>query len=269
LGGAYIVFAMLAFFGGCADRLILFPQTGDAKPLGVRPHELPFEDGRLQVWIADAPRGQEPQAFVLSFNGNADRAERAIVHEALLWNAHPVEVWAVNYPGYGGSTGPAKLARLGPAGLVAYDALKQHAGDRPIFVAGNSLGTAVALHVATQRDVAGAVLVNPPPLRQLILGRWGWWNLWLIAGPIAMAVPSDLNSVANARQATAPAVFTLSTLDSVVPYKWQKMVHQAYAGPTQTFTQDANHNDPLTTEGERTLRQHIAWLYTQATAGRE
>ncbi len=267
-GSIYLVFSMIAFFGGCADRLILFPQTGPAKPLGVRSHAIAFEQGALQIWIADPPENQPPKAYVLTFNGNADRAENAVISESYFWNAHPVEVWAVNYPGYGDSTPPAKLARLGPAGLAAYDALRLHAGDQPIIVSGTSLGTAVALHIAANRDVNGLLLLNPPPLKQMILGRFGWWNLWLIAGPVALAIPSDLDSIPNARQANAPALFTLSTQDSVVPYAWQQKVYAAYAGPKQALAIEADHNDPLTPEGERALRNHIAWLYEQAIRSR-
>lgn len=259
---------MGVFFGGCADRLLLFPQVGEVMPPGAQAREIPFEQGELQLWIAPPPAHQTPEAFLLVFNGNADRAEYAVTGAASLWKAHPVEVWAANYPGYGGSTGPAKLNRLGPAGLAAYDAIKQHAGDRPIIVFGNSLGTAVTLHVAANRDPAGLILMNPPPLRQMILGRFGWWNLWLIAGPVAMAVPSDLDSIANAGAATMPAVFILSTRDSVVPYAWQKRVMTAYAGPVQLVEANADHNDVAEPQTQQEMRKKIAWLYDQATTAR-
>lgn len=254
--------------GGCADKLLLFPQTGEARPVGASRHVLPGPDGgELEVWIAPpAERFSEPAAYLLAFNGNADRAENAVVIESHFWNQHAVEVWAVNYPGYGGSTGPARLRALGPAGLAAFDALRAHAGDKPIIVAGNSLGTTVALHIAARRDVSGITLMNPPPLRQLIFGRFGWWNLWLLAGPVAMGVPSDLDSLANAARTSAPAVVILSTLDEVVPYKYQLRVHDALAGPKQAVTLIANHNGPLTPEDEVELRQKLSWLFEQATS---
>ena len=86
----------------------------------------------------------------------------------------------------------------------------RRAQGKRIFVTGRSLGTAAALYVAAHRPVAGLVLQNPPPLQSLILRRHGWWNLWLLAGPIAMQVPADLNSLRNAPKVTAPAVFVLA-----------------------------------------------------------
>src|SRR5205814_930955 len=82
------------------------------------------------------------------------------------------------------------------AGLAAFDALKAKADDKPIYVFGASIGSAVALHVAANRDVRGLVLHNPPPLRQIILRNYGWWNLWLLAGPVALQIPRDLDSIA-------------------------------------------------------------------------
>ncbi len=284
-------------FGGCADRLILFPTVIDARPLGPRRLMLPHEDGTLEIWTVKSqdPTGRglpppvqpdvlppelrpatgpsaasqpataaEPEVFVLTFNGNADRADRMVVAEAHLWSSHLVEVWAMNYPGYGLSTGPARLDKIGHAALATFDALKERAGDRPIIVSGMSLGSAAALYVAAQRDVQGVVLWNPPPLRQLILGRFGWWNLWLLAGPVALGVPPELDSLANARHAGAPALFVLSTHDEVVPYKYQQRVYDAYAGPKDLLTLGGGHNDALTTEAEREMRGKLNQLYRQA-----
>jgi surfactin synthase thioesterase subunit len=99
-------------------------------------------------------RGQ-PQTYVLRFYGKADRTDRWVAAEAEMWNNRAVEVWGMNYPGFGGSTGPARLARLGPAALTAFDAMKAAAQDRPIMVFGPSLGTTTALHVAAHRKSRG------------------------------------------------------------------------------------------------------------------
>src|ERR1700730_6520719 len=98
----------------------------------------------------------------------------------------------MNYPGYGGSTGPA---RIGPAALAAFDAIKESARDRPIVLFGASIGTAAALHIAAHRPVTGLILHNPPAIRPMILRQFGWWNLWLLAGPVALQIPRDLDNV--------------------------------------------------------------------------
>jgi pimeloyl-ACP methyl ester carboxylesterase len=154
------------------DRLILFPTTTPIGAAGATRKSVAFAGGELEIWQAAsrvARRSGRTDAYVLRFYGNADRAEHWVATEAEMWNNRAIEVWGVNYPGFGGSTGPARLATLGPAALTVFDALKEVACDRPIIVFGASLGTTVALHIAAQRRVAGLILQNPPPLRQMIL----------------------------------------------------------------------------------------------------
>ncbi len=232
---------------GVADRLILHPSNQPVKIPGVtRGPDVTAPSGNVEIWTARSAGAEssDPQAFVLSFIGNASRAEYESALVAEEWNAHSVEVWSVNYPGYGQSTGPAKLKAIPAAALAAYDRLASHAAGRRIFLSGNSLGTAASLYVAANRPVAGLVLHNPPPLRRLILGHYGWWNLWLAACPIAMDVPSQLESMANARQVRAPAVFVLAGRDQIVPPRYHQMVVDAYAGPAKLVEfRDAGHND--------------------------
>jgi len=246
------------------DRLILFPTTARIDHGIARRRAIPFQGGELEIWCAASRRAQEQQRadfFILRFYGNADRAERWVAEEAEMWNGRAVEVWGMNYPGFGGSTGPARLARLGPAALAAFDALKETAGDRPILVFGASLGTTTALHVGSHRPVTGLVLHNPPAIRQMILGQFGWWNLWLLAGPWAHRIPADLDSVANAKAIRRPAVFLLAEKDEVVAPRFQSMVVQAYAGEKRIVPlAGANHNSPIDDVALGKLQASVDWL---------
>ncbi len=208
---------------------------------------------------------REPMAFVLEFCGNATRAEQITRYVADRWGVRPVEVWVMNYPGYGQSAGPAKLSAIPPAALATYDVLAQRAKGRPIFLAGNSMGTTAALYVAAERPAAGLVLQSPPPLQRLILQHYGWWNLWLLAGPVALQVPGELNSIHNAPRVRAPAVFLLPSRDSLVPSLYQRMVADAYGGEKQLLVlEDADHNSGITGKDERRLQQALDWLWAAA-----
>src|SRR4051794_37189872 len=175
------------FLGHLPDHLILFPTRTPINAGGAVRKTIPFQNGQLEVWIAQSRLARakgNPEVYVLRFYGNADRAERWVAAEAEMWNDRAVEVWGMNYPGFGGSAGPARLKRIAPAAVTAFDALRREAGERPIVIFGTSIGSAPALHIAAHRAVAGLVLHNPPALRQLILRQYGWWNLWLLAGPV-------------------------------------------------------------------------------------
>src|SRR5881398_3094607 len=175
----YLVLAMVLI--GCADRLILFPSRDPVAIAGQQRVQVAMPQGSLEIWSqpsAGAIR-REPRGYVLAFIGNASRAEFEAEMTAQQWGDLPIEVWGVNYPGYGGSDGSATLKSIAPSALLAYDALAKHASGRPIFISGNSIGTTASLYVAAHRPAAGMVLRNPPPLRQLVMGHYGWWNMWL------------------------------------------------------------------------------------------
>lgn len=264
-GSFYLLFILAVMFTGLTDKLILYPST-DPVSTDAKRRTIPFGQGVLEIWsdrLAGKPQ-TAPTCYVLHFNGNASRAEGDVEYFMPFWWPHDVEMWAINYPGYGGSSPPTKLASLPPAALAAYDELAKVAGGKPVVVSGSSIGTAVALYVASKRPAAGLFLQNPPPLQNMIIRHHGWWNLWLLAGPISLQVPQDLNSLLLAPQVHAPAVFVLSEKDSVVPLKYQEKVEQAYAGPRQVvLLNGADHNTEISEEGREQVKRAVAWLMEQ------
>lgn len=244
-----LLYMVAILFGRLPDRLILFPTTHGIASRGAERNEIAFPNGVLEILTArsqSARQKDEPDFYVLRFYGNADRAERWVALEADAWNGRAVELWGVNYPGFGRSTGPAGLRRMADSGLAAFDRLYQNAGGKPIIIFGASIGSTVALHVAANRKVAGLVLHNPTALRPLILRNFGWWNLWLLAGPVAMQIPSELDSIANARRVHAPAVFLLAERDELVAPRFQHLVVDAFAGEQRVIVlPGATHNSAL------------------------
>src|SRR5438034_2591547 len=258
---AYLI---LILFGYLPDHLILFPTKAPIDAGEAARKMVPFQNGELEVWTAKSYRAKQQAGadiYVLRFYGNADRADRWVAAEAEEWNWRAVEIWGMNYPGFGRSTGPARLSRIGPAAVTAFDELKGHADGRPIVLYGASLGSAAALHVARQRPVAGLILHNPLPLRQMILRRFGWWNLWLLAGPIALQIPRELDSISNAKAIQTPAIFLLAEKDEIVPPRYHRLVVDAYAGQKRVISlPGAYHNDPVEGAALAELNHALDWL---------
>ena len=259
-----VVYFAVILFGRLPDRLILFPTTGSVETHGAVRKAIPFNDGTLEIWTAQSRSARakgRTDLFVLRFYGNADRADRWPMLEAEMWNGRAVEVWGMNYPGFGGSTGPARLSLIASAGLAAFDELQRHANGKPIVLFGASIGTTPALHIAAHRNVAGLILHNPPALRQMILRQFGLWNLWLLAGPVALQIPRELDSIENAKRVRVPAIFLLAEKDEIVAPRWHRLVVDAYAGEKRVIAlHGAHHNDPI--EGEALAELHGAfdWL---------
>src|SRR5947207_8358836 len=249
LGAVLVACILMLFCMPLPDQLILFPTTQRINPHGAVRQTIPFQNGELEIWTARSRLAQQRihvDHYVLRFYGNDDRAERWVALEADAFGERAVEVWGMNYTGFGGSSGPARLKRMSPAALAAFDVLKSTARNQPIFVFGASIGSAVAMDVAANREVRGLVLHNPPPLRQIILRNYGWWNLWLLAGPVALQIPHDLDSVANAKQIRASAIFLLAENDEIVPPKFQRLVVDSFVGEKQVITlHGASQNSPI------------------------
>src|SRR6266480_3890468 len=264
-----LVYFAVMFFGHLPDHLILFPTRAPIDSGGAVRKTIPFENGQLEVWTAQSNLARSKgraDIYVLRFYGNADRAERWPVAEVEMWNDRAVEIWGMNYPGFGGSTGPVRLARIGPAAVAAFDVLRRDAADAPIIAYGASIGATAALHVAASRpaQLAGLILHNPPPLREMILRQFGWWNLWLLAAPVALQIPRDLDCIANARASRTPAIFLLAEKDEIVAPRFHRLVVQAYAGEKRIIElRGAYHNDPIEGTALGDLNDALGWVLTK------
>ena len=98
------LYVSVSLFGSLPDHLILFPTTVPLDAHGAVRKLLPFQNGELEMWMARsrlARQHDRAEIYVLRFYGNADRADRWVAAEAEAWNERAVEVWGMNYPGFG------------------------------------------------------------------------------------------------------------------------------------------------------------------------
>jgi hypothetical protein len=253
---------------GCPASLVLPANHDVVHAFNAEQKILMIQGKTVECWIARSPgaRASDAKAYVLFFVGKGDRADRWVGAVANAWADKPVEVWGMNYPGSGASAdGWPRLGLVAPDAVGVFDQIQSLAAGRPIFIHAGSFGTATALCVAARRPVSGMVLQNPPPLRQLILGRYGWWNLWLIAGPVALSVPSELDSLANAAHTKSNAIFILAGRDSLVPSEYQQKVVQAYAGEKRLVQMPwADNDSALTAEAASEFAKDLSWRWDAA-----
>ena len=203
--------------------------------------------GEVQVWREyHHPPGSpyaEPELMILRFLGSRGRAEMATLDPANRLERIASEVWTVNAPGFGRTTGPASLKRYGDSALLAHEAMLKHAAGRPVWITGKSLGTAAALLACARLGASGLVLRNAMSLKELILRRYAWWNLWLPAWTVAKHVPTSLDSLANAARCHAPALFLVSREDRIAPPKFQRQVIERYSGSTSVLEVAGGHDE--------------------------
>jgi hypothetical protein len=241
-----ICLASLLMCGGCIESFLIFPSTQPIAFAHAQPRMISVHNQKIEVLVTRSPalmNGEAPGGYVLEFTGNASRAEDVIDESRRRWSELPVEIWVMNYPGFGKSDGPCTVKSIPSIVVSTCDELRRIAGPKPVFVSGRSFGTIAALYVASQRKVAGVVLESGPPFEQLIQGEYGWWNLWLLSSIGVSQIPVELESLKTAAKVKAPGIFILTGQDAIVPMKYQQMVLSAYAGPKFTVQlPNASHN---------------------------
>ncbi len=166
------IFATSAFIAGLVlfgapwlERSLMYSpdptrvMPADAGLAGVEELTLSIPDGaRIVAWYSPAADRQPTLLYVHGNAGTlADRVERIASYQR-----RGVGVFIMSYRGYSGSTGrPSETNNVADA-VFAYDSLRARGvGSRDIIVYGESIGTGIAVQVATARDVGGVILDAP------------------------------------------------------------------------------------------------------------
>src|SRR5438067_3484812 len=224
---AVIVLGVPALAWLTQDRMIFFPQPVASTPhLPARasPLEVVSADGtHLRGWIVNGSAAPAP--VVIYFGGNAEEVSWT------LSDARWPRDWtivAVNYRGYGESEGAPGEAALTADALSIYDAVAKREDIDParIVVFGRSLGTAIAVHLAAERPVAGAVLASPYDSLTAI-GRTHY--PWL---PVSMLLRHRFDALGDAKRNTMPLLAIVGEIDSIIPPERSHALFDAWAGPT-------------------------------------
>jgi pimeloyl-ACP methyl ester carboxylesterase len=166
--------------------------------------------------------------FLATF-GTGSRAEGAENLAMRCWEDRDVVLWSVNPPGYGNSGGRASLRNISTMATATAERIRDAAGERPVTAEGFSLGCVAALFLSAQGHVAGLILRNPPPLREVARHRTGWWGLGLLPALIAAGIPETADSVSNAAACRVPALFFTALRDQVVPANCQQLILDGWA----------------------------------------
>jgi pimeloyl-ACP methyl ester carboxylesterase len=186
LSALLIAYLMLAFALWALQRRLIFnpPSRLNRAPSGPAAHTYDLHNShfhpqpglRLQVACSSYRPGPSV-GTILYFGG---RSEDATWSTDLSSYAEGWNVVAANYRGFGLSEGSSRQDAVNQDALALFDSLPPSCG--PVVLVGRSLGTCVALHVASHRGHSGLVLISPMDslanvLRDNILTRPFAWLL--------------------------------------------------------------------------------------------
>ncbi len=216
----------LVYAGLCATlfvfqrSLIYLPQTGMGGPAAPT-LTLPVQGADLRVTF----HARQGQKALIYFGGNAEDVSHTLPELSAAFPEHAL--YLLNYRGFGGSSGRPSEAVLFADGLALFDKVRET--HRSIAVMGRSLGSAVAVYVASLRSADHLILVTPfdsltdvaarhypfVPVRWLLLDRFESWKF----APLVKA----------------PTLVIAAEHDEVVPRSSTKALADRFQGGTTTL----------------------------------
>jgi pimeloyl-ACP methyl ester carboxylesterase len=177
-----------------------------------------------RVLISTRPRpGSEA---VIYFGGNAEDVSHSL---PTLADAFPDRsLFAMNYRGYGGSTGkPCETALIADA-LVLFD--RVHVDHPHIVVIGRSLGSGIAVHIASMRPVERLVLVTPyDSLANIAAIHFPYF-------PVRWLLLDKFESSRYAPNVTAPTQLIAAQNDEIIPLSSTESLYKFLPQSLATLT---------------------------------
>ncbi len=244
---------LIAYLGQCLylyleqDRMIFHPDPITEKDLAtiqarwpVTPFFLDTSIGTIQGYFICRRPGLP---LVVYFGGNALEVSH-MIPRFMPFKEVNVVLW--NYPGYGLSKGtPSQKAILHSALSVMDHFLKDgHLRPTATYLVGRSLGSAVALYVASRRKVERLMLITPfSSLLDLARDQYPWMPVgWLLRHRF------EAESWARGLHVGRVAV-VLADRDSVVPQRYVLKLVGAFPTPPQVYRLPCGHGDVLDAPG--------------------
>lgn len=248
------------------DERFLF-QPSDASRGNYQPENLQFEDvffqaddgTRLHGWYCAC---ENPRAHVLFAHGNAGNVSFWSDRMRELQQDYNVSVLIFDYRGYGKSEGRATVEGVLQDARAAAKLLAKKAGieESELVVMGQSLGGAVAVHLAAEIAPQGLILESTFSSFRDVADHHAKWASWLVP-------KKKLNSVDQIEKYRGPLLQCHGDRDEVVPFALGQKLFQAANGP-KTFIEMKGgfHNTPLTRSYRWKLDDFFQKLASQHTA---
>ena len=208
---------------------IYFPVPESRQP-GAEVIWLENQADRIKVWHVARPGSRA----LIYFGGNAEDVSGNIESFTAAFPGHTL--FLVNYRGYGGSTGRPSEAGLNADALAVFDHVQQAHGE--IAVMGRSLGSGVAVALASKRPVDQLVLVTAyDNLVNVAREHLGWL-------PVGLLLKDRYDSVGLAPEVDAPVLIVIAAEDEIISRPRSEALAAAFA-PGQArsaIVQGATHN---------------------------
>jgi alpha-beta hydrolase superfamily lysophospholipase len=239
-------------------RLMYFPFGENPKVLAMRAEKEGFTawtnaQGGLMGWIRTSRVTSTNTRAVLVFHGNAGSAVDRTFLADTLQGGQDLDVYLVEYPGYGGRPGIPTEESLFAAAREAFDAV---ATKGKVYLVGESLGTGVASHLAgtCSSNVAGVFLIAP--FNNFAAAARSHYPIF----PTSLILKDRYASDVFLRSYTGPLAVILAGHDEVVPNHLGRKLFDGYAGPKKLWVNETASHNSLSELNDTTWLEVLAFF---------
>jgi fermentation-respiration switch protein FrsA (DUF1100 family) len=236
-----VVVTAAAIYGGAMIWLVtqetrIVFEAG--RPLGDLRPAAPFDDvvvdrgaePRQRLWILRAAADAPGRPWLLYLHGNAaNLGTRLNVLHAEKLRSLGLNVLAAEYRGFGGMDGVPTEAGVNADARSAYEYMRRqlHAQPRRTIIYGWSLGSAIAVDLASHVDEAALILEGAPAsLVAIGARRYPYF-------PIRLLIRNPFESILKIDRIGSPVLFLHSRADTVIPFEEGRRLFDAAAAPKE------------------------------------
>ncbi|HEY0677569.1 MAG TPA: alpha/beta fold hydrolase [Chitinophagaceae bacterium] len=224
------------------DRIMFrpIPVNNDHKYEIAQPHKeinIPYSD-QSNISIVQFESGSSPaKGVVLYFHGNRANISYYARH-APLFTSRGYEVWMLDYPGYGKSTGERREQVLYEWALTIYKLARTRYSPDSIVLYGKSLGTGIAAQLASVRDCKHLLLETPYYSFPSVIGQYA------PVYPFNKMIRYRIPTYEYLQRVTAPVTIFHGTSDGVITYRNSKRLKPFLKKGDEFITiEGGSHND--------------------------
>jgi alpha-beta hydrolase superfamily lysophospholipase len=239
----YCTIGFVIYYG--QDKVLFHPEAVAADstytfPYSFKEVNLPVSKNSKINIIQFATSTPQPKGVVLYFHGNKQNITR-YAKAAPEFTSRGYEVWMIDYPGFGKSTGVFTERELYYWAELFYKLARAHYAKDSIIIYGKSMGTGIAAQLATIRDCKTLILEAPYYSLPSI------FSSWLPVYPVNKMIHFKLPTWQYVQTITNPIVIFHGTSDNTIPYRNAKQL-KPYLKATDEFItiEGAKHNDIAT-----------------------
>jgi hypothetical protein len=221
-------------------NLIYFPTKLSpkvAEQMATKEGFLPWENNAGHIIGWHLPTAVTSTGSVLIVHGNAGCALDRDYFATPIHAVAAVDVFILEYPGYGAREGTPSLPNLLAAAEEGFNLISN---PGPVFLVSESIGAGVASHLAREHgpQIRGMILFAPYNRFAAVAQK----KMPIL--PVTLLLRDRYDPAEWLKDYRGPVMFVVAGADRTIPPQFGRALHDGYAGPKRLeIIANADHND--------------------------